>query len=330
MWRTGILLGISIFICLGWLCLSQPVKLFSCHFVREEDRIGLREAVLKLTRNNFMSALVGKLLNIYEVFISKKNSQSDGNSMQQKIKKQTHITNRANQRMTATGAMTSQSVYSAVQKLKSARSLILQAAAQQWTVNTLTHVCAHTVSPNKKTSSEIHAAGCDALAASSPHPARWRANHRNSMQPEPQVCSVCVDTMRDAKLYVSVCTGLSKCCVCWLHLPSSALDSFQSPTSVHILHSVTEMLIIVVEIDLKTLSKFDGQQFLWLFVFFQLLSAFWRGSVTADKRDWSISVIIPFIYYSCLCSGFLSRMISADNDKFQLGHFVKEDFKWAV
>lgn len=33
--------------------------------------------------------------------------------------------------------------------------------------------------------SEIHSAGCGTLAARSAHPARWRANHRNSMQLDP-------------------------------------------------------------------------------------------------------------------------------------------------
>lgn len=42
--------------------------------------------------------------------------------------------------------------------------------------------------PNAKEdppNSEIYAAGCNSLAAHSAHPARWRANHRNSMQLEP-------------------------------------------------------------------------------------------------------------------------------------------------
>lgn len=52
--------------------------------------------------------------------------------------------------------------------------------------------------------SEPHREGCSVLAADSAHPARWRANHSNSLQPDPCISPACVDTMQNGKLCISL------------------------------------------------------------------------------------------------------------------------------
>lgn len=61
---------------------------------------------------------------------------------------------------------------------------------------------------------------CGGLAARSAHPARWKANHRNSMQLEPWVSPACLDTMHHSKLCLPLYWTVTLL-FCWVHLSSS-------------------------------------------------------------------------------------------------------------